>query len=94
MTLRARFRAWFRDLFTPIGDRPVVLSPPRPIERVVLEQAIVAQVIGPHAPLVDKAAFIASPHIVQAAARWGAQRGAEVREAAIDDAIDVDGWSS
>ena len=75
MTIRTQLRQWFRDLFTPIGDEPVIPAAPKPIGKVLLGQVIVTEVIGHNAPLIDKAAFIASPHIVQAAARWGAQRG-------------------
>lgn len=94
MTRRGRFRRFVKDLFEPIDSTPVVPRPPKPIATTLLTQAVVADVIGSKAPLVDKIAFVASPHIVQGAARWGAEEGARRRGAAIEGVIDTEGRTS
>ena len=92
------FKRWFADLFTPMGDAPVVPPTPQPLGRVLLRQAVIAQISGPQAPLIDKAAWVAHPHIVHAAALWGAERQAQELLATdngpFEGAIDVDGRPS
>lgn len=87
-----RTKTWFVELFTPVSSVPAVLPVPPPLGEVLLTQVIVAHILGPKAPLVDKVAFVVSPHIVRAAARQGASNGARLRDARLSNAIDVDGW--
>ena len=82
---------WVSDLFTPIGDEPVVLPPPRPLGATLLRQVVWTEVIGHNAPLIDKVAHIAHPHVVFGAAEWAAARAARELQGTGDRAIETEG---
>lgn len=85
---------WVHDLFNPLGHEPVVLPAPRPLGEVLLRQAVWTEVIGHNAPLIDKAAHIAHPHIVFGTAQWAAARAAREVGDARARAIGTDGdWT-
>jgi hypothetical protein len=77
----SKFQKFITDLFTPVvtvrGTSEKTKSSITPVNKAILTYVGVEAISGPDSTILDKAAFVATPYILNVVSDLGAQKGYE-----------------